>query len=455
MNSFIVQLGSQVMEDSFSETLLQAGFFYADFRKNTGSTSGPLRDLGFEDSELRSGSYRERLHPEDRDTYEGLWQRVHNGWEDELYCEYRLRDAGGAWRWIETHAVVVDRRSDGTLGLIVGVDREITSRKNAEYALRRKLHELREQIAVAESLRRVSTLVHAEPEVQESVRAGLDQLLEILPFDAADIFALEGKEARLLTHFPQQAPEASAVEPELIDNILSESYALIIDELEGDCPYGSCMGIPLKSGNELVGVALLWRRGAAGFHGEDMYPATVAAEIFAVAISNYRSLQKRVSELERDELTGFLTRKSFDRDIHELWRTFRGAYDRNCVVMIDIDHFKLVNDRYGHPVGDEVIRRIAEIVRSCVRNSDILARYGGEEFIAVLPHSDEDGAFRVVERIRLVAAETTMPGVSEPVTLSAGIATDADADTLADVIRYADRALYRAKESGRNQIAVF
>jgi diguanylate cyclase (GGDEF)-like protein len=123
--------------------------------------------------------------------------------------------------------------------------------------------------------------------------------------------------------------------------------------------------------------------------------------------------------------------------------------------MIDIDHFKLVNDRYGHPVGDEVIRRIAEIVRSCVRNSDILARYGGEEFIAVLPHSDEDGAFRVVERIRLVAAETTMPGVSEPVTLSAGIATDADADTLADVIRYADRALYRAKESGRNQIAVF
>jgi diguanylate cyclase (GGDEF)-like protein len=121
--------------------------------------------------------------------------------------------------------------------------------------------------------------------------------------------------------------------------------------------------------------------------------------------------------------------------------------------MLDLDHFKRINDTYGHSRGDEVLAAVAQVLRSTLRASDFVGRYGGEEFIILLPDTARDEACIVAEKVRAAVAAISLSTIDHPVTASQGIATlpdDAgDADAL---IRAADRALYLAKRNGRNRV---
>jgi two-component system cell cycle response regulator len=124
--------------------------------------------------------------------------------------------------------------------------------------------------------------------------------------------------------------------------------------------------------------------------------------------------------------------------------------------MFDIDHFKTVNDTYGHGVGDEVLREVANRTNRNLRNFDLVARYGGEEFIVVMPDTDRDAAYQVAERLRRRVGEETF-SVSDQVgeitvTISIGVAVvDGMGDTAEAILKRADDALYMAKRSGRNR----
>ena len=121
------------------------------------------------------------------------------------------------------------------------------------------------------------------------------------------------------------------------------------------------------------------------------------------------------------------------------------------VSILDIDHFKRVNDEFGHPVGDQVLVRTAKLLSSCVRESDTVARWGGEEFAVIAPMTAEDGAARLAEKLRSIMASTHL-GPREPVTASFGVAELRPDDTVESLLQRADAALYRAKQSGRNQV---
>ena len=129
------------------------------------------------------------------------------------------------------------------------------------------------------------------------------------------------------------------------------------------------------------------------------------------------------------------------------------------VLILDVDHFKRVNDTYGHDVGDEVLRVLAKVGASTVRHLDVFARFGGEEFVAVLPGTDKSQARAMAERLRLVFEQQDFEhewkaGVSIPFTVSIGVATREQSETDIDVLlKRADIALYRAKSSGRNAVA--
>jgi diguanylate cyclase len=162
----------------------------------------------------------------------------------------------------------------------------------------------------------------------------------------------------------------------------------------------------------------------------------------------------RIRELAiRDELTGLFNR----RHMLELLHTERSRADRSaqpwCLCMIDVDHFKSINDRHGHGVGDEVLRSLALIIRDGLRDCDHVARWGGEEFLVLLPNTGLDEAVLVVERIRQSLLRTGMSR-SVPdlrVTLSAGVSEAVCEESLPQTIDRADQALYRAKSAGRNR----
>ncbi len=129
------------------------------------------------------------------------------------------------------------------------------------------------------------------------------------------------------------------------------------------------------------------------------------------------------------------------------------------LLMIDIDNFKRYNDAYGHPAGDEALRKLARVMSRAVRGCDFIARYGGDEFVVVLPETDQFEAKTIGERLRSLVAQTKYDGSQEEesvITVSVGLATyPKDAQSKEDLIKRADQALYRAKSKNRNNLCVF
>ena len=152
-----------------------------------------------------------------------------------------------------------------------------------------------------------------------------------------------------------------------------------------------------------------------------------------------------------DPLTGLLNRAGFLKVLEaRMQEAIRYAIPLT-LAMVDIDHFKIVNDRHGHAAGDAVLKSFAEVLRSNVRSADVLCRWGGEEFILLLPQQDEAGGVASAEKLRLAVEQARFPQVDD-LTASFGVAAYLSGEAMADWIVRADRALYAAKDAGRNLV---
>jgi len=151
-----------------------------------------------------------------------------------------------------------------------------------------------------------------------------------------------------------------------------------------------------------------------------------------------------------DGLTGAWNRRHFETSLAASFATYERAGVPFSLLLLDIDFFKKVNDTYGHPIGDEVLRRLAKLLREQSRDNDIVARYGGEEFVVILANADRDAAVQAAERYRLAAERTDMGDLR--ITISVGAATAGWGDTAPTLIARADQALYRSKTDGRNRV---
>lgn len=157
----------------------------------------------------------------------------------------------------------------------------------------------------------------------------------------------------------------------------------------------------------------------------------------------------------RDALTGLVNRGHLNELLARELERHRRCGTRLSVVLLDLDHFKLVNDQHGHGCGDEVLRCFAQRATAGVRACDVLARWGGEEFLLLMPETGQDAALVGAERLRarLAAQPVTYQGIEVPVTLSAGVAEIRGAESIEALIERADQALYAAKAGGRNRVA--
>ena len=178
--------------------------------------------------------------------------------------------------------------------------------------------------------------------------------------------------------------------------------------------------------------------------------------------TNKRALEKANEQLARlsmtDRLTGLLNRGTWENLIDAEFERYRRYGNATCLVMFDIDHFKPVNDTYGHLAGDEVIKFTAKVMRDSLRQSDSPGRYGGEEFGIILPETDAEGARIICERIRETIQNSTVQTTAAPIqyTVSIGIAPLTNGpENHMQWLQQADEALYAAKEGGRNRVVVF
>ena len=219
----------------------------------------------------------------------------------------------------------------------------------------------------------------------------------------------------------------------------------------------SDMTIPLRSRGRVIGALRVASRRPHAYEPEEFDLLQRLADLLAIAVENQRLLETTRRMAEVDGLTGACNRRHFAVLLaRESVRSATTGVPL-ALMMVDIDHFKRVNDTYGHPAGDAALCHVVALLLRRVRRSDVVARYGGEEFAVLLPGSDGPAAARLAESLRADVAATPLaiPGspVSLSLTASFGVAAiPAGAADGRSLLEAADRALYRAKEGGRNRV---
>jgi diguanylate cyclase (GGDEF)-like protein len=350
----------------------------------------------------------------------------------------------------------------GDVQFISERDDEIGRLGHALEGMRTALRQDVDRSGILNRFTEVTTFASDDTAVAE---ANLEALRLLVRPDAAVTHVLNQSKDRAI-------PEASfgdAIADVLPLNALSRCPAIVRGSiyvtadaaatLSVHCPiyptdHGTLACVPLAHGETVGAVHLFWERPDA-FGLEDRSSVARIAEHAALAIGNRRLLAALHGMANTDARTGLANTRAFDLMLEDALSA-RREDETVAVLMLDLDHFKDFNDRYGHPSGDEALRTFAGILRSCLRDGDIAARYGGEEFAVVLPGVDESTALAVAERIRSRTESTLIslaPGVTDRISVSIGIAcAPLQAQDRITLLRLADEALYRAKQDGRNRV---
>ena len=234
---------------------------------------------------------------------------------------------------------------------------------------------------------------------------------------------------------PQVVPYTGALQPTVFQDAAAELF------------------LPLVSAGRSLGVLVVASDFAGAFPSEDVAMFESIADICATAIQNGYYFQQVEQLAYVDGLTGVFNRRLFElRIAEEIERASR--YDNTlAVIIVDIDHFKRVNDEFGHLLGDEVLRGVSKIFDQALRKPDTCCRYGGEEFAIILPETSGPNALAVAEKLRKRVVAFEFPGIPRQITISAGVADFPRCGrTRDDLVRAADDSLYAAKQSGRNRV---
>lgn len=324
----------------------------------------------------------------------------------------------------------------------------------------------------SEILREAGAAVVATLHPEEVIERILDELQKVIPYDSASVQLLKNGELEIVGgHGWRDVSQVLGIHIPLDDEhpntiVMQTLKPLRVGDTSVYIPFQktphhnirSWLGVPLVVRDRAIGLLAIDSTQKGFFTPKHEQLAAAFANQVALALENARIFEKAQSEALTDALTGLYNR----RGLMELGRFVlaRAAQAGGSLVaiMMDIDHFKRVNDTYGHLVGDQVLQAIARRCEKSARDIDIVGRYGGEEFLSLLPEVTERFAFNIADRLRLLISETAIPTSAGPlrVTVSLGVSEYRQQDTrLEELIDRADHALYSAKQKGRNCVVMF
>lgn len=243
-------------------------------------------------------------------------------------------------------------------------------------------------------------------------------------------------------------------EAQLVNDMVSDPRVVQVPGTTEEEPQASII-VPLNVRDTVTGVLCLDRMGGRTFEEHELEPVKLFGNLAAIAIQNARSYEEMERQAISDGLTGIHNYRHFHDTLAATVSRGERYSESFCLLMMDLDHFKTVNDTIGHQAGDDVLREVARALRGCSRESDYLARYGGEEFVMILPRTGLAEARAMAERIRGQVSAIPVDG-DLTVTMSIGVASYPESATDADgVLGAADAALLRAKARGRDRVCLY
>lgn len=345
-----------------------------------------------------------------------------------------------------------------------------------------ELHHSHKQL---KGLNKISSSFTSELNFEKTISALQSATRELLTYDLCYIFLTNGDKLKIISIEDHNGKMMDPKEYEdfsmTIGEGLSGRVALYkkaemvgtdadLYELEEEPYYiknnKSLLSVPMIWHDQVIGVITLGSKEEYHFSKKDFTITKILASQAAVAIQNATRYQKTEEKSMMDELTEVYNYRAFEEQLRDMVLEADMKEEKLSLLMIDLDHFKKVNDKYGHSAGNVVLKEIAKLLKEHTRKEDVVARYGGEEFIVILPNSDSVKSKAVAERIRFAIENKNIEinnnldrieGLIINVTASIGVATFPDmAESAQDVIRHADRAMYiGSKQAGRNRVSVY
>lgn len=379
---------------------------------------------------------------------------------------------------------IVTAHSEDTLPSIKESDTVIitSEEKNTGILYRRLLNKLEEQVHRAELLSELIRLFSSSLQIDELLQRVVSKSTDVLGDTSLVVLSTESGDVKLETAFSKQNDRlvkmliaAINLRPhvlngELLAEVLQRRNAVIVPNLleTGLGPelrafvekhgVASLLAVPIHTKEVVLGAFISLGNGSKVFTNEDVTTASALADFTAIALENAGLF----AELQRSAITDSLTGVYNTRFFHELLSRETARADRYTtplsLLMIDVDSFKLVNDTYGHVVGNKVLTQIAKTIERTVRNTDFVFRCGGDEFGVVLPATSLDGALHAAEKIlqKVEASDIlTTLGYSGPVTVSIGLSEYHRGSHFESLVAEADQALYASKRSSKNCARAF
>jgi diguanylate cyclase (GGDEF)-like protein len=437
--------------------------------------------------------------------------RGHPKPELALRVEFAARDNPLAWEIINTKKslILADAQKDkrfqrlgdtnfvrGWMGIPMIVREEVTgmltvdsckvnaySREDAQLAMTfasqaalaaanaRLYQSEHEQRTLAQVLREISLVLSSSLDLNQILEVILEQVGQVVPYDSASIMMLEGDHVRVVMHrgyenfgvadlisefrlsmenTPNLRVMKNTRQPHIVADVAGAADWV---ESETTDHIRSWIGAPLLAQDRLLGFLSLDKVQPGYYKDEHAERLEILASHAALALLNAQAYGEMEQASNTDFLTGAFNHRYFYQELHrEVEHANVGGYPVS-ILIIDLDFFKNVNDRYGHLYGDQVLKAISTRLKAELRAIDHLARYGGEEFAVILPGTPLRWVKSVAERLRysVAAYPFEVEGHSIPLTISIGTATyPQNAQGVRDLVAVADRALYRAKAEGRN-----
>jgi diguanylate cyclase (GGDEF)-like protein len=346
---------------------------------------------------------------------------------------------------------------------VLNILRDISQQKN-----RQQMDETaRNQI---ELLRQAMTAFTSVLNMEQVLKNVLEYLQKLIPYDRVILYMLDGSKLHVQAaggFSPANDPldlEITARNPQFEAINRNRTPLFLPNALEyrpfeslGPLNCGqSWLGVPLLGHGQVLGYLSIYSDTPALYGSEHTRLAEIFANEASIAIENARLFEQVQLLAVTDELTGFYNRRYFYELVEMELARARRYHHATSLILMDIDYFKAVNDRFGHTTGDLVLKELCGQIRRAVRESDILGRHGGEEFVLLLPETPRDKAIEAAERLRaLVESHPIRSGENEiNITISLGVATVSEACNTADgLFGCADTAMYQAKQAGRNKVS--
>jgi diguanylate cyclase (GGDEF)-like protein/PAS domain S-box-containing protein len=453
--------------------LARLGVFLKDFESGLDRPNNYWQQWGFTREEMRYDGWISKLHPDDRARVQREVDELIRTSDDVYSVEYRILTASGDQRDVLTKGIVNSRYDDGRPRSIIAMDIDVTDLRNAERKVTEAREEAQQRAEEAETLRTIGAVIASALDLEHASSLVLEQIRHVVPYETASVQLVRQGQAievvglrysstesidtvQIREYLPLNAdsPQAKVVEngkPLRIEDMAVEFPAHFVSQKRLN---HSWLGVPLAIKGEIIGLLALEVQAPAFFTTRHLRLAMNLVDYIAVAIQNAKAYNAVQEQAATDPLTGLRTRRWFfehgDALISQALR-----YDTPLAILItDVDHFKRINDQYGHLNGDRVLRALASIFLQEMRSADAICRYGGEEFAVLLPQTDMESAVAIAERLRRRASEVTVEKTGTSLSVSIGVTTahHRGARTLTDLIAGADEALYRAKQEGRNRV---